>query len=164
MRRSVYTPARHRPAAAQELCTACRVAARRLEWALWLLHGQLAGDSAAVHQPRHQIDTRLDQCLGHYLPADQALAAWLDQHLPAADRHRLAEGYLRCLAHAPTRPHPRAPQGATGYRVAFAVHRRWDRLLDTLDARPGVGRGFLDPASPADNPQHRHQGDTEAAA
>jgi hypothetical protein len=26
--------------------------------------------------------------------------------------------------------------------VAFWLHGRWDRLLDTMDSRPGVGDGF----------------------
>jgi hypothetical protein len=163
MRRAVYTPGQCRPAAPAELRAACRVAARRLEWALWLLQGRLAGDMAAVRQSSREIYAHLDRCLGSYLDADRALAAWLDSQLPAGERWRVAEGYLRCLAHAPTRPHPRAAQGRTGYWVAFAFHRRWDRLLDTVDARPGVGRGFLDPAHPAGTPQHCGPGDTQAA-
>jgi hypothetical protein len=164
MRRGIYTPGRHRSAAPKELTMACRVAARRLEWALWLLQSRLAGDITGVRQSSHEIYTHVDQCLDSYLPADRALAAWMDSQLPAGNRRRLAEGYLRCLAHAPTRPHPRSPQGATGYRMAFTFHRRWDRLLDTVDGRPGVGRGFLDSAGAANNPQHRQQGHTEAAA
>jgi hypothetical protein len=164
MRRGVYSPRRHQSAAHQELTTACKVAARRLEWALWLLQGRLSGDIAAVRQPGHQIYTQVSECLDSYLAADRALAAWADSQLPAGDRRRLAEGYLRCLARAPSRPHPRSPQGGTGYRVAFTFYCRWDRLLDTVDARPGVGRGFPDPADPAEKSQHHRQGDTQAAA
>jgi hypothetical protein len=146
MRRLIYTPERHRPAPPEDLRTVCRVDGRRLEWALWLLQGRLSGEVAAMRRPTSEIYVQLSQCLDRYLPADRALTAWVDSHLPADDRRRLADGYLTCLACAPSRPHPRSPHGGRRYWVAFTFHRRWDRLLDTVDGRPGVGRGFLDAA------------------
>ena len=164
MRRSVYSRQHHLATAPQELRTAYRVAARQLEWALWVLQSHLSGDVATVHQPGHAIYAHVDQCLSSYLPADRALAAWVDSQLPADARRRLAEAYLSCLAHAPSRPHPRSPQGGRGYWVAFTFHRHWDQLLDTVDGRPGVGRGFPDSAHAPEKFQPRHQGDAEAAA
>jgi hypothetical protein len=142
MRRAVYSPRRHHAGPPEDLSTACRRAGRRLEWALWVLQSRLSGEIVAVRQSSDGIYAQLGQCLDSYLPADRALAAWVDGHLPADDRRRLTEAYLSRITRAPSRPHPRSPQGG-GYRVAFTFHRRWDRLLDTVDGRQGVGRGFL---------------------
>src|SRR5690349_15227648 len=59
---------------------------------------------------------------------------------------RLAEKYQRSLTYAATRPHPRCPRTGPLRHVAFWLHGRWDRLLDTMDSRPGVGDGFPVPA------------------
>jgi hypothetical protein len=153
MRRAVYSPRRHHAGPPEDLSTACCRTGRRLEWALWDLQGRLSGEIVAVRQSTDGIYAHLSQCLDGYLPADRALAAWVDGHLPADDCRRLAEAYLSCIARAPSRPHPRSPQGAGGYRIAFTFHRRWDRLLDTVDGRPGVGRGFLGAADVRPEPR-----------
>ena len=77
-----------------------------------------------------------------YAAAERALVAWIEEELPATDRASLTAGYLGCRACAPTRPHPRGPRTGAGYRMAFAVHRFCDRLMDTLDSRPGLARGL----------------------
>jgi hypothetical protein len=78
--------------------------------------------------------------------AERVLVAWLEDQLPAEGRARLARKYQRALTNAPTRPHPRCPRTGPLRHVAFWLHGRWDRLLDTMDSRPGVGAGFPVPS------------------
>jgi hypothetical protein len=142
MRRAVCTPVRKRPAC-RELVAGCCAEGRRLEWALRLLQCCLAGEVFAVRLHPESVSAHLRLRLDGYLAAERALAAWIEGELPAGDRERLAAAYLRSLARAPTRPHPRGPRTGPGYRVLFAFHRSWDQFQDTTDSRPGVGRDFL---------------------
>jgi hypothetical protein len=109
----------------------------------------------------------LAQRLDSYRSAERVLVAWLEDQLPAEGRARLATKYQRALTHAPTRPHPRCPRTGPLRHVAFWLHGRWDRLLDTMDSRPGVGAGFPvpspnggpAPAADAGGPAHNSAGD-----
>jgi hypothetical protein len=142
MRRGVYTPLRRRPDRARDLVGTCCTEGRRLEWALRLLQCQLSGDMFAMKLGTEVVDAQLSRQLDTYTTAERVLAAWIDEHMPADDRRRLVGRYLRCLACAPTRPHPRGPHTGLGHVIAFGFHSFWDRVLDTTDSRPGVGRGF----------------------
>ena len=61
----------------------------------------------------------------------------------------LARHYQRALTRAPTRPHPRCPRSGTRGMIALWLHGRWDRVLDTMDSRAGVGRDFVTLLAPS---------------
>jgi hypothetical protein len=133
----------------------CLDRAREVEWALQLLQCQLSGCVSAVGRPPAAVLIMLTQRLDSYRSAEQVLVTWLEDQLPTESRERLARKYRRSLTHAPTRPHPRCPRTGPLRHVAFWLHGRWDRLLDTMDSRPGVGDGFPVPAlngRPGDRP------------
>lgn len=125
-----------------QLRTVCLSRAREVEWALRLFQCQLSGCVSAAGRPPAAGLIMLAQRLDSYRSAERVLVAWLEDQLPAEGRARLARKYRRALTHAPTRPHPRCPRTGPLRRVAFWLHGRWDRLLDTMDSRPGVGDGF----------------------
>jgi len=91
------------------------------------------------------------QRLDSYRSAERALVTWLEDQLAAEGREKLARKYRRALTHAPTRPHPRCPRSGPLCHTGFWLHGGWDRVLDTMDSRPGVGFGFPVP-SPDDSP------------
>jgi hypothetical protein len=124
MWRTVY------PSAAGEwrLRAECLSRARAVEWTLRRLECRLAGDVSAAGLPVAAVSAALAGHLDGYWPAERAL---------------VARDYRRALAHGPTRPHPRCPRSGPLGPVAFWLHRHWDRLLDTVDSRAGVGQDFL---------------------
>ena len=82
------------------------------------------------------------QRLDSYWPAERALVTWVEDQLPTESREKLARKYRRALTHAPTRPHPRCPRTGPLCHASFWLHSGWDRMLDTMDSRPGVGHDF----------------------
>jgi hypothetical protein len=142
MWRAIYPHAGRRLGADGQLRAACLRRARTVGWTLRLLECHLSGESSAVGRPAQDVSAMLAEHLRSYWSAERALVTWLEDQLPAEGRGRLALGYRRALTRAPTRPHPRCPRTGPLCGVAFWLYGRWDRLLDTTDARPGVGRGF----------------------
>lgn len=142
MWRAIYPHASSRLGADGQLRAACLSRARTVGWTLRLLECHLSGESSAVGRPVQDVPAMLAEHLRSYQSAERALVTWLEDQLPAEGRNRLALGYERALTRAPTRPHPRCPRTGPLYGAAFWLYGRWDRLLDTMDARPGVGRGF----------------------
>ena len=142
MWRTVYPHADGHVGTDGQLRAVCLDRAREVEWALRLLQCQLSGCVSAVGRPPAAVLIMLTQRLDSYRSAEQVLVTWLEDQLPAEGRERLAEKYRRSLTHAATRPHPRSPRTGALRHVAFWLHGRWDRLLDTMDSRPGVGDGF----------------------
>ena len=147
MWRTVYSGPGSRPGADGQLRAACLRRARTVGWALRLLECQLSGEASAVSMPVTAVAATLAEHLVSYRSAERALVSWIEDQLPAEDRDRLALHYGRALTRAPTRPHPRCPYTGPPRCVAFWLFGRWDRVLDTMDSRPGVGRGFPAPAS-----------------
>jgi hypothetical protein len=131
--------ARTKLAPDRSLVTACLAEAQRAHWALRLFECHLAGEARAVRLPFDSVRASLEQHLARYRTAEQAMCAGLTRAMNEAERDRLARRYRALLAVAPTRPHPRAPRTGLGSKVAFRVHGFIDRLLDTLDSRPGTG-------------------------
>jgi hypothetical protein len=125
-----------------QLRAVCLGRAREVEWALRLLECHLSGCVSAVGRPPSAVLITLARRLDTYRSAERVLVAWLEDQLAAESRERLAGKYRRALTHAPTRPHPRCHRTGPLRHVAFWLHGRWDRLLDTMDSRPGVGDGF----------------------
>jgi hypothetical protein len=142
MWRAVYPSPGGRLGADRQLRAACLRRARTVGWTLRLLECQLSGEASSVGLPVTAVSATLAEHLGSYRSAEQALITWLEDQLPAEGRDKLALGYGRALSHAPTRPHPRCPRTGPLRCVAFWLFGRWDRVLDTMDSRPGVGRGF----------------------
>jgi hypothetical protein len=150
MRRAVCTPLRKRPGSPQALISRLCAQGRAAEWSLWLLQGRMAGDALASSVSLDSVHALLGQQLTDYMAGERALLAWIGAELPAADRERLTTGYLHCLAHGPSRPHPRGPRTGSGFRMAFAFHSFWDRVMDGMDGRPRLA--LLITRLPADLP------------
>lgn len=138
MRRAVCTPLRSTPGSPRELIARCCAQGREAEWSLRLLQGRLAGDMLASSVSLDSVYARLGRQLTSYTAGERALLAWVEEKLPVADHERLAAGYLGCLAHGPTRPHPRGPRTGSGFHLAFVFHRFWDRVLDGTEGRPRI--------------------------
>jgi hypothetical protein len=100
--------------------------------------GRLSGDMLACSVSLDSVYAQLGRQLTSYTTGERALLAWIEEKLPAADRERLSAGYLGCLAYGPTRPHPRGPRTGAGFRLAFAFHGFWDRVLDGMESRPRI--------------------------
>ena len=129
-----------------QLRAVCLSRAREVEWALRLLQCQLSGEVSTAGRAPSAVLITLAQRLDSYRSAERVLVTWLEDQLGSESRERLASKYRRALTHAPTRPHPRCPRTGPLRHVAFWLHGRWDRLLDTMDSRPGVGAGFPVPS------------------
>jgi len=146
MWRTVYPHAHGQPDADGHLRAACLSRAREVEWTLRLFQCQLSGDVSAAGHSATAVLTLLAQRLDSYRSAERALVTWLEDRLATDTRAKLARKYHRALTRAPTRPHPRCPRTGPLCYAAFWVHGRWDRVLDTMDSRPGVGYGFPMPS------------------
>jgi hypothetical protein len=151
MWRTVYPRADGQLGADGRLRDVCLSRAREVEWTLRLLQCQLSGCVSTAGHSSAAVATLLAQHLDSYRSAERALVTWLEDQLATEGREKLARRYHRALTRAPTRPHPRCPRTGPLCYVAFWVHGRWDRLLDTMDSWPGVGVGFP-PPSPAAQP------------
>ena len=165
MWRTVYPHADGHLGTDGQLRAVCLGRAREVEWTLRLLQCHLSGCVSAVDRPPSAVLVTLAQRLESYQSAERVLVAWLEDQLAAESRERLARKYRHSLTHAPTRPHPRCPRTGPLRHVAFWLHGRWDRLLDTMDSRPGVGDGFPMPAAnggPAPAAEDRLTSDTAA--
>ena len=149
MWRTVYPHADGHVGPDGQLRAVCLDRAREVEWALRLLECQLSGCVSVAARPPAAALVVLAQRLDRYWSAERVLVTWLEDQLAAEGRDRLAGRYRRALTHAPTRPHPRCPRTGPLRHVAFWLHGRWDRLLDTMDSRPGVGDGFPVPPGAA---------------
>lgn len=143
MWRTVYPSAARMPGADGHLRAVCLSRARKVEWTLRMAEHRLAGEIYGVAVPAAAMSTLLAQRLDSYWPAERALVTWIEDRLAVEGRERLAREYRRALTRAPTRPHPRCPRSGPLCHFAFWLHSRWDRLLDTVDSRSGVGHDFL---------------------
>jgi len=142
MWRTVYPQAAGRLGADGQLRAVCLSRGREVEWTLRLFQCHLSGDVSAVGRPAASVRTLLAQRLDSYRSAERALVTWLEDQLAADGREKLARKYRRALIHAPTRPHPRCPRSGPLCHAGFWLHGRWDRVLDTMDSRPGVSFDF----------------------
>lgn len=145
MWRTVYPQAASRLGADGQLRAACLARSREVEWTLRLFQCQLSGEVSAVSRSATSVLTLLAQRLDSYRSAERALVTWLEDQLAAESREKLARRYRRALTCAPTRPHPRSPRSGPLGQASFWLHGRWDRVLDTMDSRPGVGYDFPGP-------------------
>jgi hypothetical protein len=143
MWRAVYPSANGQPGADGPLRAVCLSRAREVERTLRLLECQLSGAASAAGLPVTVVFTLLAQHLASYRSAEQTLVTWVEDRLATEGREKLAREYRHALSRAPTRPHPRCPRSGPLCHVAFWLRSCWDRLLDTVDARPGVGHDFL---------------------
>jgi hypothetical protein len=147
MWRTVYPHAGGHVGTDGQLRAVCLNRAREVEWALRLLECQLSGCVSVAGRPLASALAVLAQRLDSYRSAERVLVTWLEDQLGTEGRERLARKYRRSLTHAPTRPHPRCLRTGPLRHVTFWLHGRWDRLLDTMDSRPGVGGGFPVPSA-----------------
>jgi hypothetical protein len=143
MRRSVYPSAAGQAGRERRLRAECLSRARAVEWTLRLLECRLSGDAATARVSAPEVSAVLAWHLDGYWPAELALVAAVEDRSAVEDSEKLARHYQRALTRGPTRPHPRCPRSGTRGLVALWLHGRWDRVLDTMDSRPGVGNGFL---------------------
>ena len=143
MRRSVYPSAAGQSGRERRLRAECLSRARAVEWTLRLLECRLSGDVAVARVSVPEVSAVLAWHLDGYWPAELALVASVEDRSAAEDTEKLAQRYQRALTRGPTRPHPRCPRSGTRGLVALWLHGRWDRVLDTMDSRAGVGNDFL---------------------
>ena len=143
MRRSVYPSAAGQQDRERRLRAECLNRARAVEWTLRLLECRLAGDVAAARVSVPAVSAVLARHLDGYWPAERALVASVEARSAVEAMERLARHYQRALTRGPTRPHPRCPRSGTRGLIALWLHGRWDRVLDTMDSRAGVGRDFV---------------------
>lgn len=141
MCRTVYPYPAREPGIGVEL-RKCLSLVREVQWTTRALECHLSGCTSAAGRPVLAVSAALGRQLDGYWPAEQALVGWVEDQLGQADRDRLAGAYWRALGRAPTRPHPRSPRTGRLQHVAFWWHGHWDRLLDGVDSRAGVGRDF----------------------
>jgi len=127
----------------RQLRAECLNRARAVEWTLRLLECRLAGDVAAAKLSVPAVSAVLARHLDGYWPAERALVASVEDRSAVEAMEKLARHYQRALTRGPTRPHPRCPRAGTRGLVALWLHGRWDRVLDTMDSRAGLGRDFL---------------------
>ena len=142
MWRTVYPRAAGQPGAGRPLRAACLHRAREVEWVLRHLECQLSGDICGAGLPLAATRAALARRLDCYQAAERALVSWLEDQLDAEHQEKLARKYRRALGRAPTRPHPRCARSGPLGRAAFWLHGRWDRFLDAVDSRPGVGYDY----------------------
>ena len=142
MRRSVYPSAAGQPDP-ERLRAECLSRARAVEWTLRLLECRLAGDVSAARLSIPAVSAVLAQHLDGYWPAERALVASVEGKSTAEGMEMLARHYQRALTRGPTRPHPRCPRSGTLGVTVLWLHSRWDRVLDTMDSRAGLGNDFL---------------------
>jgi hypothetical protein len=142
MWRAVYPHADGRSGTDGQLRADCLSRAREVEWALRLFQGQLSGEATTMNWSAEATLALLAQRLDGYRSAERALVTGLEAQLAEERREELASKYRRALSRAPTRPHPRSPRSGPIGWAGFWLHARWDRFLDTVDCRPGVGRDF----------------------
>lgn len=142
MCRTVYPGAGHWPGIGVQLKVECLSQAREVLWTMRALECHLSGCTSAAGRPVRAVSAALGRQLDDYWAAEQDLVDWVEGQLDAAGRDRLAGAYWRALRQAPTRPHPRCPRSGPLRHVMFWWHGRWDRLLDGVDSRAGVGRDF----------------------
>ncbi len=142
MWRTVYPSAASHPGGGGPLRAACLRRAREVEWTLRHLECQLSGEVSAAGRPPLATRTALARHLDSYQAAERALVSWLEDQLDAEHQEKLARRYRRALSRAPTRPHPRCARSGPLCRPAFWLHGRWDRFLDAVDSRSGVGHDY----------------------
>ncbi len=140
--RTVYPCAGRQPGEGVGLRKECLTRAREVLWTMRALECHLSGCTSAAGRPVLAVATALNRQLDGYWPAERALVGWVEDQRDSVGRDRLAQAYWRALRQAPTRPHPRCPRSGLLRHVAFWWHGRWDRLLDGVDSRAGVGRDF----------------------
>jgi hypothetical protein len=143
MRRSVYPSAAGQHDRERRLRAECLNRARAVEWTLRLLEGRLGGDVAAAKVSVPAVSEVLARHLDGYWPAERALVASVEDRSAVEAMEELARRYQRALTRGPTRPHPRCPRSGARGLIALWLHGRWDRVLDTMDSRAGLGRDFL---------------------
>jgi hypothetical protein len=146
MWRTVYPQAAGRAGANGQLRDTCLSRGREVEWTLRLFQCQLSGEVSTAGRSATSVLTLLAQRLDSYRSAERVLVTWLEDQLAAEARERLATNYRRALTRGPTRPHPRCPRSGPLCHAGFWLHGRWDRVLDTMDSRPGVGYDFPAPS------------------
>ena len=142
MWRTVYPHAAGHLDGERQLRAECLGRARAVEWTLRQLECRLAGDVSAARLSVTAVSGALARYLDGYWPAERALVAWVEDRSAAGDMEKLARDYQRALTRGPTRPHPRCPRSGPLGPIAFWLHSHWDRLLDTVDSRAGVGQDF----------------------
>jgi hypothetical protein len=113
---------------------------RRQATRLWrrmrLLQRCLTGDAQLAALDCASMARQVQATVRVLSTIERLLLTKLDAVLDAQERDALLHRWWRKLAVAPTRPHPHLPHHGRAEPAAFALARRCDRLLDTLDARP----------------------------
>lgn len=102
--------------------------------------GKLDGDDDEFDQLVEQLtlDART------HVAYEERVFLELKEHLPQEDREALGERIRKAREHAPTRPHPHAPQHSPGVQVAGMAGAAMDAVRDTVGHRPADRLGRAD--------------------
>lgn len=114
---------------------------RTLEQQLW---GDARSAPAELSDLRDDLEATFDEHVRH----DEALAARVDEALEPEQRQLKVDDLRRAALHAPTRPHPHAPQSGPLARPVRWLAGRWDDVLDTVDVRSTAGERSARPRQP----------------
>jgi hypothetical protein len=109
----------------------------------------LYGDQYRPPESLPALQVHLSELMTAHAEAEEALVADLEAQMPPAERPKLRRDVEQVRRHAPTRPHPHLLfRTRIGARLVVRLAGRWDRLLDTLDARAVVGAPVTPPRTP----------------
>lgn len=137
MRLVIWPAARRALGRGDRTLSACAASARQALWALCLYQRWLAGEAHAARLPGQDLLATLRQRLDGYRSDEAELLARLLHQAAGDELTRLARSYRVALAASPSRPHPCSPHSGLLGWLAFRLHGGWDKVLDTLDSRPG---------------------------
>lgn len=150
--RAVVPVALRRLADGPGLVAAARRGATAAQQALRTLERLRSGDVLAAQVDDARLRRRVVALLDRRAGIEDAIVAALVAELRADEEGALATAYGSALQHAPTRPHPHAPQRAGIGALVFRVDAWRDRVLDVMDSRhvptPRVPRAHRADAGP----------------
>jgi hypothetical protein len=150
--RAVHPVAARRLAEGAALVERSRRGVSAAQHALRLLERRRTGDVLAAQADDVRLRRRVVALLDDQAVNEDRIVAALAEQLGPDGDGALADAYSTALEHAPTRPHPHAPQRAALGALAFRIDAWRDRVLDVMDSRhvptPRPAREHRAPAGP----------------
>jgi hypothetical protein len=113
-----------------------------------MLEQQVWGDARSAPTEMAELRDEIESTFDEHVRHDEALAVRVDEALDPEQSRLKAEDLRRAAAHAPTRPHPHAPQTGPLARPLRWLAGRWDDVLDTVDVRSAAGERSARPRRP----------------
>lgn len=95
----------------------------------------LGGDARALRHSVPELIAQVEVLLAQHAADDEAVISRFSAAASVEELSRLLGLMRPGLAHAQTRPHLAAQSGSLLGKAAATLHRRYDKILDTLDSR-----------------------------